>query len=480
MADIAPLLELHKNNATALRTEIAPAWVEDAPYRGTASILWSCVVALAACVYSTLHLNIPAPGRMGYWPVFWKKTGWVFTVLFAPEVVLVVACGEFLKARWLQCKLRALNSSEPKAGDVSLRYCFFVVMGGLKVLVGDLITEAELKGSAELRKLFRDSTAVLSPEGVVQLARLGHMLNVADTTIDDRSKASIVQKFVVLTQVFWLLLHCIVRLAQGLPLALLEVHISVHIVVAGFMYAFWLQKPLDVVEGMILDRRPWESALMLMVELAIYKHSELYLYRRFPTEEPVVVDSKKELQDFYFGDLIEKQVKAMKWVALPSTGGCLEADEVLPSGIGFKGRRQTADISPTQLARLDGIASVLGDVEQGNSHTGSGFLILPVLYGGIHLFAWNFPFVTENEMMFWKISCITVMTGTVLVTPVVILLDRHCTGTQRERLWFIPIAICFLYIFARVFIVVESFISLRGERIGVFLSPPWLQNFPHV
>ncbi|CAP70121.1 uncharacterized protein PODANS_3_2240, partial [Podospora anserina S mat+] len=37
-----------------------------------------------------------------------------------------------------------------------------------------------------------------------------------------------------------------------------------------------------------------------------------------------------------------------------------------------------------------------------------------------------------------------------------------------------------LYVLVRVFIVVESFINLRAEPIGVFSSPPWLQNFPHV
>ncbi|CAP70122.1 uncharacterized protein PODANS_3_2250 [Podospora anserina S mat+] len=238
-----PFWNFTRTNFTALRTEIAPAWVEDAPYRGTGSILWSCLVALAACVYSTLYLNIPAPGRTGYWPVFWKKTLWVFTALFAPEVVLVIACGEILKARWLQRELRALNSSESGAGDVSIELLLFRGYGGrLRVLVGDLITEAELHKSAKLKELFRDSAAVLSPEGVVQLARLGHLVRVPDTAIDDRSKASIVQKFVALTQVFWLFLHCIVRMAQGFPLALLKIHVSVYIVAAGLMmYACWLQ-----------------------------------------------------------------------------------------------------------------------------------------------------------------------------------------------------------------------------------------------
>lgn len=130
------------------------------------------------------------------------------------------------------------------------------------------------------------------------------------------------------------------------------------------------KKPLDVAEGPIVDSKPWEDALKIMVEMTINGPSDLYMYRRCPTEDPVFVDSKTRLQSFYFAELNTNQVNDVKWVALPPEGGCLEVGEVLPSGEGFKARRQALCLSSTQWKRLDGIKSLLGDMEQGNTHAG--------------------------------------------------------------------------------------------------------------
>jgi hypothetical protein len=35
------------------------------------------------------------------------------------------------------------------------------------------------------------------------------------------------------------------------------------------------------------------------------------------------------------------------------------------------------------------------------------------------------------------------------------------------------------YLFARVFVITESFISLRRASLGVFVSPEWVELFPH-
>jgi len=50
-------------NQTALHKNTAPAWVSEPQYRGTASILYSCIVTLILCVYSALHPNVPAYGE---------------------------------------------------------------------------------------------------------------------------------------------------------------------------------------------------------------------------------------------------------------------------------------------------------------------------------------------------------------------------------------------------------------------------------
>lgn len=83
----------------------------------------------------------------------------------------------------------------------------------------------------------------LSPSGFLRLIELGEInlpKAVKGTLIDDRSKADVLQKALVLIQVSWMALQCIVRTAQGLPITLLEIHTMVHVVSALILYLLWL------------------------------------------------------------------------------------------------------------------------------------------------------------------------------------------------------------------------------------------------
>jgi hypothetical protein len=116
-------------------------------------------------------------------------------------------------------------------------------------------------------------------------------------------------------------------------------------------------------------------------------------------------------------------------------------------------------------------------------------LALPAVYGGIHLTAWDLEFPSDMERLMWKIACldiITTMIGIVGISYVFILIKNR---------WFHPsnamdlvgeiVALCMLvslviYALCRMFLVVESFISLRKVPIGVYWTPSWLQMIPHV
>ncbi|KAK3936520.1 hypothetical protein QBC46DRAFT_419077 [Diplogelasinospora grovesii] len=62
-----------------------------------------------------------------------------------------------------------------------------------------------------------------------------------------------------------MIIQCIARAAHGLPLALLEVHTMVHVVCAGFLYALWLKKPLDVHEPVLVDPADWMDFLAVLI-----------------------------------------------------------------------------------------------------------------------------------------------------------------------------------------------------------------------
>ena len=53
------IIDANKNNQTALSTAAVPQWVSEIEFRGSFSILQSCVLTLASSVYTALHLNVP-------------------------------------------------------------------------------------------------------------------------------------------------------------------------------------------------------------------------------------------------------------------------------------------------------------------------------------------------------------------------------------------------------------------------------------
>ena len=77
-------------NLTQLRTQTAPSWVADADDRGTWNLLYSCVFTFALCVWTAIHLNVPAAGESRH-RQFFRKAQWVIAAIFAPELAVYTA-----------------------------------------------------------------------------------------------------------------------------------------------------------------------------------------------------------------------------------------------------------------------------------------------------------------------------------------------------------------------------------------------------
>lgn len=135
-------------------------------------------------------------------------------------------------------------------------------------------------------------------------------------------------------------------------------------------------------------------------------------------------------------------------------------------------------------------------------------IALPSIYGGVHLSAWHFEFPTVVEHSLWNIMCFVIIGAvpTMVVTAFIIpplvyglLLGACaiCLGVDNDSLlkgnnikisedlwrdWNYKIVggiVLPCYCAARLYIVLESFISLRRVPIGVYYTPPWLQMIPH-
>ncbi|KAL8660892.1 MAG: hypothetical protein Q9202_006124 [Teloschistes flavicans] len=111
----------------------------------------------------------------------------------------------------------------------------------------------------------------ITANGIAILAECGHLPDISRGEIVDKSKADNVAKSLAILQASWLLLQCIARTADGLPLTLLELNTLAHTICALAMYILWWNKPYDVHESVPLSGdwvRPLSSAMWMFSRIS--------------------------------------------------------------------------------------------------------------------------------------------------------------------------------------------------------------------
>lgn len=132
---------------------------------------------------------------------------------------------------------------------------------------------------------------------------------------------------------------------------------------------------------------------------------------------------------------------------------------------------------------------------------GTGSLVMGMIlwfasiaYGGVHIAAWNDYYPSTVEAWMWRSSSVWVsFSGLVwlvvnslayLFKPVDRYWDRVLAFQARRRSYFILGTTCFLcgvaYLFARIFLVVEAWISIRRLPLAAYKTPDGIQIVPHI
>ena len=152
-------------------------------------------------------------------------------------------------------------------------------------------------------------------------------------------------------------------------------------------------------------------------------------------------------------------------------------------------------------------------LDQLHGHTTFAFAKLcaaTTLYGGLHVGAWNSTFPSASEGLLWKMSSVLI-TGSGLAASAIAVF-RHWKSQDKwkqalrsyahrylsisskvERVMIIGfgeftfwaysmaiVAIVPTLVIARLYLVVEAFISLRGLPIEAYQTPAWTQWIPHL
>ncbi|KAH7176154.1 hypothetical protein EDB81DRAFT_772004 [Dactylonectria macrodidyma] len=116
------------------------------------------------------------------------------------------------------------------------------------------------------------------------------------------------------------------------------------------------------------------------------------------------------------------------------------------------------------------------------------FFFLCTGYGGVHCVAWNSDFATHIEMVFWRVACIDLAVAGVLYF---LLFAFHMaanegheqgplSSTSKRIILVLGWGHFAVYLAARVFLVVEAFMSVRHLRVGAYEVVDWAAFIPHI
>ncbi|KAK0724173.1 hypothetical protein B0H67DRAFT_529776 [Lasiosphaeris hirsuta] len=398
--------------------------------RGTLEILWSSLFTIFACTWTIQHPNIPEqregryPGwkgnlRWGLKGIYENVTLALYTII-APEIIVVTAVVGLVAARDSSQKLnQGLKQDE---GPWTLSHSFYANMGGFVI-----------------RTSIMDDSLPYNPyhltaANLIDLRHSGYLKKLPEITeeeLHDKSKSDPLLKAIAIGQISWSVMQITARGFQNLTISPLELSVLAFAACAVIIYALYWKKPKSVRTPITILRYqgqiPSPVLEVLKGSRATTSLAGQYLFHRDSAYRTPRPD----------GSPIHN-------MGLPSS----KINWATPAAAGF-----------TSAA----------------------------LFGGIHCAGWNFAFPSTIELIAWR--CAGVYTAIFGLLAAfwfwgfdVFLLKPTRVGIKKDVAlnildWGV-IIMTYLYIFARLFILVEVFRTLLYLPTDAFIST-WTSNVPH-
>ena len=252
--------------------------------------------------------------------------------------------------------------------------------------------------------------------------------------LSDRSKGDPLIKTFAIVQITWLVIQIIARACQDLAVTLLEISVLAIAGCAIVTYVLLWHKPQDVMVPTYVDAADLLTRAQV-AELAARANVSTLMVKEF-------------------------------W--LHGVSVRVMADNIFPTTHGL----------PVRLAPLSGKTLYLNPVIV-------GFGIGGVIFGAIHLIAWNFHFPTRAEQLLWRISCLFLVAGPLLaptgyyITEYLAARSRTADLLANKVLRPAYRVLAPLYLLARLFLLVEVFRSLAYAPASTWSQVAWPVMIPH-
>ncbi|ORY55269.1 uncharacterized protein BCR38DRAFT_357079 [Pseudomassariella vexata] len=218
-------------------------WVPESNYRSTNDIIWTCVLVIFTCVWTTMHINVPS-AQETWKHIIRRKPRWAIFNVYAPEAVTLLAACQWQSARRSRNSMRKMGVSHWKTV-----HGFFADSGGYALASPD----------APVFPVNSRAIQYLVSKGYIAAP------STTEAEIWDKSKSDHFAKTFATIQVLYLVSQVIIRTVQGFESSCFEILTLAFCLCALATNLFWLDKPKDVTVPIILEM---ETPMAQIVEEA--------------------------------------------------------------------------------------------------------------------------------------------------------------------------------------------------------------------
>jgi hypothetical protein len=382
------------------------------------NIIWSSLATFFACIWVAIHPNVPA-FTDGTKAKLKQRGKLLLTAIIAPEFIILFAMRQWVRAH-------KVKQSEFGKGKVLIsrveQIIFISVERGWTLAHGFFVIMGGFElydsdGERPLYPLDLESIEKLVQSGAIDFPKI------QEKEIEDRSKGDIISKGLAVIQTGWFIAQCIARGAEHLAITELEIMTVAFAFLNFVTYIFWWNKPLNVTCPIRIVLKEGHNAPEPR------SPKRILLEDRFDRMLSLIEPGRDDEVDL----LQEKRVPTF-----------------------YAGKIDVASKSYLTL--------ILAEI------------LIAMVFGGIHCIAWSFSFPTHVEQILWRASSIAIISiPFLLVVDVVFwLFDLKTVAGLIVTLSSI------IYPFARLVLLILSFISLRSLPASAFYNVRWTTFIPHV
>ena len=337
-------------------------------------------------------------------------------------------------------------------------------------------------------------------------------------------QSSGIVKIITCVQAVWFCSQCIARMSNGLAISLLELNTFAHCISAFFIYGFWWYKPYDItshtfIQSDMLDflflRRTAVSTSQRLKytfgDVGLCAHdgdgARVLLAVFDLIETPGELEETTKLLKISHKDVIpgtEFSLVAQSRRGLPADENrvfflpeqslihwqrlwCFTVEtSFATAGVDklFALSQPEARLSniDTELLTLMMVFPLRLDSSSTIKTWSIQGIILPnvafLLYGGLHLLAWQYHFRSKTEAILWKVS--GVLTASSGVASSVLVNLYWISADTTVIFLLLMFAWTVVNMAARTYLFIESFIALPNSPASTYQIPNWMAYIPHV